>query len=67
MRDRRRSNSTSPKQPVRELNQFLHDDLPKGVDTVRVENPDGAHSIAVGVDAPVDIDIDGHAGYYVGG
>ena len=30
-------------------------------------NPDGAHNIAVGVDAPVDIDIDGHAGYYVAG
>ena len=30
-------------------------------------NPDGAHSIAVGVDAPVDIEIDGHAGYYAGG
>ena len=30
-------------------------------------NPDGAHSIAVGVDAPIDIDIEGHAGYYAGG
>jgi len=51
---------------VRELNQFLHGDL-TGVDTVRVENPDGAHSIAVGVDAPVRIEIIGHAGYYAGG
>jgi glutamate synthase domain-containing protein 3 len=34
---------------------------------VRVENPDGAHSIAVGVDAPVRIEIIGHAGYYAGG
>ena len=51
---------------VRELNQFLHGDL-KGIGKVRVENPDGAHSIAVGVDAPVRIEIVGHAGYYAGG
>jgi glutamate synthase domain-containing protein 3 len=51
---------------VRELNQFLHGDL-AGVEAVRVENPDGAHSIAVGVDAPVRIEIAGHAGYYAGG
>jgi glutamate synthase domain-containing protein 3 len=51
---------------VRELNRFLHGDL-QGVELVRVENPDGAHSIAVGVDAPVRIEIMGHAGYYAGG
>ena len=34
---------------------------------VDVLNPDGAHSIAVGVDAPVRIDVRGHAGYYLGG
>ncbi len=54
------------KQSVRELNQFLHGDL-KGVEAVRVENPDGAHSIAVAVDAPVRIEIGGHAGYYAAG
>ena len=53
-------------QTVRELNQFLHGDL-GGVDEVAVENPDGAHSIAVGLDAPVRVDIDGHAGYYAAG
>ena len=51
---------------LRELNQFLHGDLGT-VKQVRVLNPDGAHSIAVGVDAPVSIQIDGHAGYYAGG
>jgi glutamate synthase domain-containing protein 3 len=51
---------------VRELNQFLHGDL-AGIERVRVENPDGAHSIAVGVDAPVHIEIAGHAGYYAAG
>ena len=32
-----------------------------------VKNPDGAHSIAVGVNAPIDIEIEGHAGYYAAG
>ena len=52
--------------PVRELNQFLHGDL-AGVRRVVVGNPDGAHSIAVGVDAAVEVLIDGHAGYYAAG
>lgn len=54
------------KQPVGELNQFLHGDL-RRVDTVRVENPDGAHSIAVAVDAPIRVEIAGHVGYYAAG
>ena len=33
----------------------------------RVANPHGAHAIAVGVDEPVPIEIDGHVGYYCGG
>jgi glutamate synthase domain-containing protein 3 len=53
-------------QKLRELNQFLHGDL-GGVTQVRVNNPDGAHSIAVGVNAPVAITIAGHAGYYAAG
>jgi glutamate synthase domain-containing protein 3 len=53
---------------VRALNQWLHADLPNArVQHVEVLNPDGAHSIAVGVNAPVSIDIRGHAGYYCGG
>jgi glutamate synthase domain-containing protein 3 len=54
------------RQTLRELNQFLHKGL-GGVKQVKVLNPDGAHSIAAGVNAPVEIDIDGHAGYYAGG
>ena len=54
--------------PLRELNQYLHRELAaSGVKKVQVLNPDGAHSIAVGVDAPVDIEIHGHAGYYCAG
>jgi glutamate synthase domain-containing protein 3 len=54
------------RQKLRDLNQFLHGDL-GGVAQVRIVNPDGAHSIAVGVKAPVTIAIDGHAGYYAAG
>ena len=47
---------------------FLHEDVANGaVKRVNVLNPDGAHSIAVGVDAPIEIRIDGHAGYYCAG
>src|SRR5580693_7285116 len=53
-------------QTVRDLNQFLHGDL-RGVAEVAVANPDGAHNIAVGLNAPVRVDIDGHAGYYAAG
>jgi len=41
------------RQSLRELNRFLHHDLRTGVKKVRVLNPDGAHNIAAGVDAPV--------------
>jgi hypothetical protein len=54
------------KEKVRALNQFLHRAL-NGTTEVRVVNPDGAHSIAVGVDAPVKIEIEGNAGYYAAG
>ncbi len=56
------------KQTVRELNQYLHKELPKnGVEEVRIFNPDGAHHIAVGMDAPAKVDIMGNAGYFVAG
>jgi methylamine---glutamate N-methyltransferase subunit B len=52
---------------LRDLNGWLHG-LPKDArGTVTVATPNGAHAIACGVDAPVDIDVLGHAGYYVGG
>lgn len=53
---------------IRELNHFLHKDVPaKKISQVEILNPDGAHSIAAGLDAPVRVDIQGHGGYYVGG
>jgi glutamate synthase domain-containing protein 3 len=55
-------------QPLRDLNLFLHSDVQRtGTIQVRVANPDGAHSVAVGVNVSVAIEIDGHVGYYAGG
>ena len=54
--------------PTRALNERLHG---LGADTNRtlwrVLNPRGRHALAVGVDAPVRIEIAGHAGYYCAG
>lgn len=52
----------------RDLNQQLHA-LSAGANEThwRVLNPNGQHALAAGVDAPVDIEIDGHAGYYCAG
>ena len=53
---------------LRQLNAFLHDAAESaGIDRVRVLNPDGAHAIACGLTRPVDVEIEGHAGYYVAG
>jgi glutamate synthase domain-containing protein 3 len=55
------------KTPLRALNQYLHQASLEPDLQVSVANPDGAHSIAVGVNAPIDIAIEGHAGYYAAG
>ena len=53
---------------VREVNQFLHHELPtSGAARVAILNPDGLHSIAAGLDCDVEVDILGHAGYFVAG
>jgi methylamine---glutamate N-methyltransferase subunit B len=53
---------------VRELNQFLHHELSTAnVRQVEILNPNGMHNLAVGLDADVDVDIRGHAGYFIGG
>ncbi len=53
---------------VRDLNAALQR---LGADTNRtswrVLHPRGQHALAVGMDAPVEIEIAGHAGYYCGG
>ena len=54
---------------LRELNQRLHDlgSTGAGPRNWRVLNPNGAHAIACGLDAEVEVEIDGHAGYYCAG
>jgi glutamate synthase domain-containing protein 3 len=56
------------KHTVRDLNGFLHRSaVGENVTQVRVDHPDGAHSLACGLNAPLDVQIHGHVGYYVAG
>ena len=53
---------------LRALNSYLHNAAARdGVETIEVRNPDGAHSIAVGLNAPLAVQVYGHVGYYVAG
>lgn len=53
---------------LRELNAQLHALSPESNhEPWRILHPGGEHAIAVGVDAPIDIEIDGHVGYFCGG
>jgi glutamate synthase domain-containing protein 3 len=53
---------------LREVNEFLHHRLAAdGVAEVEIVNPRGMHNIAAGVDWPGEINIRGHAGYFIGG
>ncbi len=54
--------------PLRDLNQRLHDlAAGAGPRSWRVVNPSGAHNIACGLDADIEVVIEGHAGYYCAG
>ena len=54
--------------PLRELNSALHGLAAGANDTVfEVINPRGSHAVAVGIDAPVTVDIKGSVGYYCAG
>jgi methylamine---glutamate N-methyltransferase subunit B len=50
---------------LRELNRRLHaaDVAPRW----QVAHPNGAHAVAVGLDAEIEVEIDGHVGYYCAG
>jgi len=50
---------------VRELNMLLH--APACTHCMRVLNPGGRHSVAVGLDGPHEVEIEGHVGYYCAG
>jgi glutamate synthase domain-containing protein 3 len=55
--------------PLRELNQRLHDAARSGDGPRhwRVVHPNGAHALACGLDTELEVEIDGHAGYYCAG
>jgi glutamate synthase domain-containing protein 3 len=54
---------------LRELNNRLHDLAggTSGPRRWRVLNPNGAHALAAGLDADVEVEIEGHVGYYCAG
>jgi glutamate synthase domain-containing protein 3 len=55
-------------QTVRELNQALHEQAATLSEKEWVvTQPKGTHNIAVGLDADVTVDIQGHAGYFCAG
>jgi glutamate synthase domain-containing protein 3 len=55
--------------PLRELNQRLHDLAGDDPDPRhwRILSPNGAHAVACGLDAPLDVEVAGHVGYYCAG
>jgi methylamine---glutamate N-methyltransferase subunit B len=55
--------------PLRELNQGLHDLAggAAGPRRWRVLHPNGAHAVACGLDAEIEVEIEGHVGYYCAG
>lgn len=53
---------------IRELNSALHALTPDTNETHwRVLNPKGGHAIAVGLTVPIEVEIEGHVGYYCAG
>ena len=54
--------------PIRELNQRLHSLPPDTNERAwRILNPKGRHAIAVGLDRPILVTIEGHVGFYCAG
>jgi glutamate synthase domain-containing protein 3 len=56
-------------EPLRDLNQRLHDlaGESSGAPHLLVRNPRGAHAVACGIDAEIEVEIEGHVGYYCAG
>ena len=51
----------------REVNAILHGLRPEANESLRILNPRGRHALAVGIYAPVNVEVDGHVGYYCAG
>ncbi|NVN09685.1 GltB/FmdC/FwdC-like GXGXG domain-containing protein [Nguyenibacter vanlangensis] len=54
-------------QPLREVNALLQAGRRGSQHPYRLKNPRGQHAIAVGLDAPVHVTIEGNVGYYAAG
>lgn len=53
---------------LREMNATLHAQAETTNQTAwEILNPKGAHAIACGLDAPIEVTVKGHTGYYCGG
>ena len=53
---------------VREINDYLHHRAKlAGSKKVQILGPAGQHNLAVGLDCDLDVEILGHAGYFIGG
>ena len=52
--------------PLREMNAALQGEAGNQTAWV-IENPKGAHAVAVGLDAPLDVTVKGSTGYYCAG
>ncbi len=50
---------------LRDCNALLHE--PGEARHWRIVNPRGRHSVAVGLDAPLEVEVEGHVGYYCAG
>jgi glutamate synthase domain-containing protein 3 len=54
--------------PLREVNAALHaQSITPGIRQWRLVKPLGQHAIACGLDAEIEVDIEGHVGYYCAG
>jgi methylamine---glutamate N-methyltransferase subunit B len=57
--------------PLRDLNARLHrlavESAPAHPSRWRIVHPDGAHAVAVGLDADIEVELAGHVGYYCAG
>lgn len=51
--------------PLRDVNAALH--APDVMGHFVIQHPAGAHNVAVGVNAPVKVTVEGHVGYYAAG
>ena len=51
--------------PLRDVNAALHQPGVEG--EYVIAHPDGAHNVAVGLNAPIRVTVEGHVGYYAAG